>query len=315
MTETSKNTRILEMHTLLTRGECLRKRELAQKFGVTEKSIQRDIENLRDFYLRSGEHRVLTYDVKEKAYVLRADQVLSLTNSEVLAVVKILLESRSMVKDEMFPILDKLVRCCVPKESLKQVQSLIANEKFHYIEPHHGKFFIERLWALGTAIEKRQVIEIAYHRTHKNDTVTRRLHPVGILFSEYYFYLAAFIEGIDKEQHFQNPQDKSPTIYRVDKIESLKLTDEHFHIPYKDRFQEGEMRKRIQFMYGGELQRIRFEYTGPSIEAVLDRLPTAKIEKKTDDGWICTAEVFGNGIEMGLGSQGAYIRDLKNNTI
>ena len=67
MTETSKNTRILEMHTLLTRGECLRKRELAQKFGVTEKSIQRDIENLRDFYLRSGEPRVLTYDVKEKA--------------------------------------------------------------------------------------------------------------------------------------------------------------------------------------------------------------------------------------------------------
>ena len=38
---------------------------------------------------------------------------------------------------------------------------------------------------------------------------------------------------------------------------------EHFSVPYKDRFQEGEMRKRIQFMYGGELQRIRFEYTGP----------------------------------------------------
>lgn len=215
MAETDKNTRILELHTMLTRRECLRKKDLAASLRH-RKSIQRDIEDLRDFFTRSGEPRVLAYDAKERAYVLRADKALALTNSEVLAVAKILLESRSMVKDEMFPILDKLVRCCTPKESLKQVQSLIANEKFHYVEPHHGKAFVERLWTLGTAVEKQQVLEIAYHRTHKNDTVTRRIQPVGILFSEYYFYLAAFIEGIDKQECFDNPEDKSPTIYRVD---------------------------------------------------------------------------------------------------
>ena len=111
------------------------------------------------------------------------------------------------------------------------------------------------------------------------------------------------IEGIDKDEHFENPQDKSPTIYRVDKIETLTVTNDRFHVPYKDRFQEGEMRKRIQFMYGGALQNIRFEYTGLSIEAVLDRLPTAKIERETENGWIVTAEVFGKGIEMWLSSQ------------
>lgn len=68
------------------------------------------------------------------------------------------------------------------------------------------------------------------------------------------------------------------------------------------------MRKRIQFMYGGKLRRIRFEYTGPSIEAVLDRLPTTKIEKKTEQGWLCTAEVFGKGIEMWLREQGPYVQ-------
>ena len=57
----------------------------------------------------------------------------------------------------MFPILDKLVRCCTPKESLRQVQSLISNEKFHYVEPHHGRMFVERLWTLETAVEKHQV--------------------------------------------------------------------------------------------------------------------------------------------------------------
>lgn len=315
MAETDKNTRILELHSLLMRGEYLRKKELAQRFGVTEKSIQRDIEDLRDFYTRSGEQKALVYDGREHAYMLRADKTQALTNSEVLAVAKILLESRSMVREEMFPVIDKLVRCCTPKESLRQVQSLISNEKFHYVEPHHGRMFVEQLWTIGTAVEKHQVLEIRYQRTHKNSTVIRRVQPVGILFSEYYFYLAAFIEGIDKEEHFENPQDQSPTIYRIDKIETLTVTEEHFHVPYKDRFQEGEMRKRIQFMYGGELRRIRFEYTGPSIEAVLDRLPTAKIERKTENGWLVTAEVFGKGIEMWLGSQGVYIRNLKVSTI
>lgn len=121
MADTDKNTRILELYSLLMRGEYLRKKELAQRFGVTEKSIQRDIENLRDFYMRSGEEKALVYDGRKRAYILRADHTQALTNSEVFAVVKILLESRSLVRAEMFPILDKLVLCCTSKENLRQM--------------------------------------------------------------------------------------------------------------------------------------------------------------------------------------------------
>ena len=82
-------------------------------------------------------------------------------------------------------------------------------------------------------------------------------------------------------------------------------------MPYLERFQEGEFRKRVQFMYGGRLQTIRFQYTGPSIEAVLDRLPTAEIEEQTENGWTVKAEVFGKGIEMWVRSQGEYVRLLE----
>ena len=78
-------------------------------------------------------------------------------------------------------------------------------------------------------------------------------------------------------------------------------------MPYKDRFQEGEFRKRVQFMYGGKLERIKFKYTGPSIEAVLDRLPTAEIISQDEDGWTVEAEVFGKGVDMWLRSQGKLI--------
>lgn len=125
------------------------------------------------------------------------------------------------------------------------------------------------------------------------------------MFSEYYFYLTAFLE--DKEG-FENPDDLFPTIYRIDRIKSFRVLEEHFSVPYKDRFQEGEFRKRVQFMYGGRLERIKFKYTGPSVEAVLDRLPTAQIMEQDEAGWIVTAEVFGKGIDMWLKSQGDNIK-------
>ena len=96
----------------------------------------------------------------------------------------------------------------------------------------------------------------------------------------------------------------------VDRIRSFKVLDEHFHVPYRDRFEEGEFRKRVQFMYGGKLEHIKFRYTGPSIEAVLDRLPTAEVIEADGDGWIIRAEVFGKGIEMWLMSQGNYIEKI-----
>ena len=60
--------------------------------------------------------------------------------------------------------------------------------------------------------------------------------------------------------------------------------------------------------YGGKPQKIRFKYTGPSIEAVLDRLPTAEIKEQTEGGWIVRAKVFGKGIGMWLRSQGEHVQ-------
>ena len=77
---------------------------------------------------------------------------MGLSNSEILAVCKILLESRSMRRDELLPILDKLVDCCVPEENKRAVQQMIGNEKLHYIEPHHGQPVLRGLWELGQAV-------------------------------------------------------------------------------------------------------------------------------------------------------------------
>ena len=307
-----KSNRLLEIYTRLVHGDVLSKATLSMKYHVSERSIQRDMESLRAFVTHQGIGQDVVYDYKQKGYRLIQTNPKGLTNDEILAVCKILLESRSLRRDEMLPILDKLVECAVPAQNQKLIDDLILNETFHYIPPHHDKRILHNLWALGEAVRHQQVLEIEYERMKDHELVKRRVHPVGIMFSEYYFYLTAFLED---KSHFENPGDLFPTIYRIDRIASFQVLDEHFRVPYRDRFEEGEFRKRVQFMYGGQLQHIKFRYTGPSIEAVLDRLPTAKIVEEDENGWTVEAEVFGKGIEMWVRSQGEYISYVESVTL
>lgn len=301
----AKSSRLLVIYSRLVNGEMISKAELSAQYHVSERSIQRDMEALRCFIANQSLAQDIIYDYKQRGYRLVNMLPKGLSNSEILAVCKILLESRSMRRDEMLPILDKLIDCAVPEESRRAVMELIANEKHHYIEPHHGKSILNGLWEIGQAIKQHQYMEIEYERMKGPQCVRRRIQPVGLMFSEYYFYLTAFLE--DKTD-FENPDDLFPTIYWVDRIRSFQVMEEHFRVPYAKRFEEGEFRERVQFMYGGKLEQLKFRYTGPSLEAVLDRLPTAEIISTDNEGWTIRAEVFGKGIDMWLRSQGAYVQ-------
>lgn len=304
--------RLLAMYAQLAEGKPLYKAREAVKYNCSLRSIQRDIEDLRSFFAdrseTTGVVQELIYDRKLNAYRLVPPLRNLLTNEETFAVLKVLLESRSLTKAELFPILEKLISCCVPPDNRRQVTDLIANEKYHYVEPRHKKEILEKMWNLSAAIRAHKEIKITYMR-QSGDDVSRVLKPVGIMFSEFYFYLVGFIDEDEQSEKvkFEVENDPFPTIYRIDRIKEYSITDRHFNVPYQNRFEEGEFRKRVQFMYGGKLQKIKFWYKGPSVEAVLDRLPTAKIEQQNENGYLISAEVFGKGINMWLRSQGDMV--------
>ena len=311
--------RVLSIYTKLMNGYHVNKMEEAQNYGVHERSIQRDIDDIRNFLEldaeNSGYVNSIIYDRVTKGYRMEQIYRQRFTNSEVLAICKILLDSRAFTKKEMDEMLEKLIECCVPKCNQKIVKDLISNEQFHYIEPQHKTVFIDRMWEIGQAIQQSKYIEIDYLRTKDKAVVKRKVKPLAIMVSEYYFYLTAFIDDEEVRKDFDVLNDSFPTIYRIDRIRGLKVLEERFHIPYSSRFEEGEFRKRVQFMYGGKLRRIRFVYLGYSLEAILDRLPTAKIEKVEEkDGrkeYTISAEVFGDGVDMWLRSQGDSVKIVK----
>ena len=311
----SKNIRTLDMYVRLCEGKIINKSEDAKKFDVDERSIQRDIDDIRAFLdersvTNSTEHRSVIYDRSKKGFIIKGDSGSLLTNSEILAVSKIILESRAFTKTEVNTIIEKLISGCVPLKNMKLVSDLLANEKYHYVELHNQSHIQDKLWILGNSIKQCELVEITYEKkVSTKETVSRIVEPVAILFSEYYFYLNAYIVE-NSESGYKHVYDY-PAVFRIDRIKDYKEIGEKFRTTYTDRFEEGEFRKRIQFMYAGKLMKIQLKYAGKNVEAVLDRLPTAKIISSTTEAYIIEAEVFGNGILMWILSQGKNIEILK----
>ena len=262
----SKNNRILDLYQRLCAGRLIRKGDEARRFGVDERSIQRDVDDIRAFLeeqaAETGEGRTVVYDRRKKGFLLQGGQSPLMSNSEILAVSKILLESRAFSRQEMSRVLDKLISGCVPQSNMKLVSDLLANEKFHYVELTHPAPIQDKLWDMGSAIQQRTLMELEYQRQGQaSSPVTRVVEPVSILFSEYYFYLNAYIVEMDQRGRYVHKYDY-PAIFRIDRIEDYRTLPQRFHLPYANRFQEGEFRKRIQFMYPGRLQRIRVHVPG-----------------------------------------------------
>ena len=310
-----KNSRTLDMYIRLCEGKSINKKEEALRFGVDERSIQRDIDDIRAFLAdrseSAGDERDVVYDRGRQGYVMKGLERSLLSNDEILAVSKILLESRAFTKKEISLILDKMVAGCVPQHNMKLVSDLISNEKYHYVELNHKSAVKDRLWELGEQVKQCNLLQLSYQKqVASKELVKRIVQPVGLIFSEYYFYLNAFIVEKDERGVYQQKYDY-PAIFRLDRIRSFKEMGEKFRIPYTDRFEEGEFRKRVQFMFPGDLIKLQFRYTGRNVEAILDRLPTAHIVSENKNGTVVEAEVYGKGILMWLLSQGTAVEVLK----
>ena len=219
----SKTSRILDLYQRLCAGRLIRKTEEARHLGVDERSIQRDIDDIRAFLeeqaAETGEGRTVVYDHRKKGFLLQGGQSPLMSNSEILAVSKILLESRAFSRQEMSRVLDKLISGCVPQSNMKLVSDLLANEKFHYVELTHPAPIQDKLWDMGSAIQQRTLMELEYQRQGQaSSPVTRVVEPVSILFSEYYFYLNAYIVEMDQRGRYVHKYDY-PAIFRIDRIE------------------------------------------------------------------------------------------------
>lgn len=298
MMSNSKYERLLEIFFRGIRGEDLRVNELAHDFGVSSKSITRSINDLRAFLADRRElvgNSQIIYNRQRKCYRLDMDEFL--TNKELFCAVEVLIGSRAFSNEELHNLTEKMKRFTT-FDDRKKLNELVQRELYNYSEVKHDcKSVQDMLWQLINCIFEKREITVDYYRMDRK-LVTHRLSPLSVMFSDYYFYLIA-VES--DSAAFQ------PKYFRIDRIRHITehKTRNIGNIP---DFDEGLLRNRSLFMWPGPQRKIRFEFTGPSVQAVLDKIPTAEIIEKSGRKYIIEAETYGDGIKMWLLSQGSWVK-------
>lgn len=122
-------------------------------------------EFIADRALSVGVENSVIYDRREEGYRLEKRPEMKFAEPGSIAVSKILLDSRALLKTEMMGLPDKLIENCISQDKRKIESELIANERFHYVEPHHGTAFLDKMWEIGKAIRECRVIEAEFDKT------------------------------------------------------------------------------------------------------------------------------------------------------
>ena len=124
--------RVLGIYTKLLNGYIVNKAAEANEYGVNERSIQRDVDDIRNYLeleaVNSGCINNVIYDRLNKGYRLEKVQKRSLTDEEIVEICKILLKSQEIDSHEMSKMVENLISSCVPKNNKKIILELI-NQK------------------------------------------------------------------------------------------------------------------------------------------------------------------------------------------
>lgn len=286
------------------KGEVLSVQGLANEHQVTTRTITGYINELKNWL---ADHRELVgnteliYNGQIQGYQLKFDSFL--LNEELMVLIKILIGTRALKREDLVALISKLKQLTTYNER-PLVEQLIKKELHRYIPVEHiEQDVMDRVWQLTHLIHGRKEVTITYYKANR-EKVNRTIRPVAILFAEYYFYLVGY--WVDKD----GETDYVPILYRVDRIVDVVIHRRTFELTRETNFDEGNLRNKVQFMHAGKPQKIKFEYTGDSLQAILDRIPTAVVLSLEGNKAVIEAEIFGNGIKHYLLGQGRRVKAL-----
>ncbi|PNZ38640.1 helix-turn-helix transcriptional regulator [Mammaliicoccus vitulinus] len=302
----AKSTEILELYLKFRRGEEISKSEIATYFGnKSPRTIQRYVSSLNQFFSENEDTDQLKieYDRTKNVYFMKETKKEVFDKQHILVILKILISTRGLSKSEIKNVIEQLTST-VNDEDKRIINQTIKSELYHYKEMSHEEPLFNKIWELNKVATEGKSIKFTYYNAW-NQEKEHIIRPLYTTFSELYFYVV----GANEKGY--------TLIYRVDCIQNFEIVNLKIKNSGTKYYQEGELKKRAYFMYGGDWKRVTFEFNGGIIESVLDRFPTAKLLKKDfkENKFTVEVEVIGDGIVMWLLSQGSRVKVLSPKSI
>ena len=278
MAHMGKNPRILQIYTMLLQGESVSKESLAREYEVSEKSIQRDIEDLREFLEDTMPGVTLRYSGKKRQYSLSSSRSSGrLDPEQLLLVAELVLQSGLLPREEAGELLDKLLPLCWDREKKPLLHSRIRRGMAQYRTRSRRLGQTQLLWRLEQAIQHKNRVRLHYESDQRQMVVW----PQAVLIRTGLLYLAAFPET----------EPTKLLLSRLDKLASAEL------LPAEECPVEPLKLDRVPFSTGGELYQVRFRYLSENLQPIHIWLPGAQLCRLPDgSGWEVSVEVYGRQI-------------------
>ena len=261
--------RLLTIFFRLQAGERLSKAQLSKKFGIDNRTVQRDMSILKNFLQDQRiSNTEIKFDTSDNTYRLIGKTTFN--KKDILVISKILLENRALNKSELKSLLEGLLSL-LSREEQKEIEAITGSERFNYKSLTNDKDRIDTIWILSESIRRAQMLEIKYKAPLK-DVKSHIIFPVSLYYDAHYFYLVAY--------HLKH---ENYTTFRVDRIETLSESDmKKPVISHKDKYKDGKFRNQKVDAFEGKEIDVTLIYKG-NVEIVLDQFPEHEILSENYD--------------------------------
>jgi len=206
-------TRITTILIQLQSKKIVTAKEIAQRFGVSLRTVYRDIKTLQEAGVPIGSENGVGYFIVSgysmPPIMITEEEANALIVSEKL----ILNQGDTSLIEDFTSILFKI------KSILKTLDKESISKLENRIEPSVKKEKLKSNWlsSLQKSITNVFVVGINYHSIHKDETTTRKIEPLAVYFTENAWVLVAFCRLRNEQREF-----------RLDRISKLFITSETF---------------------------------------------------------------------------------------
>jgi len=214
--------RLCEIHRLVSAGTYPNCNTLAKYFEVHRRTIERDIDRLRDFF-----GAPIEYDPSRRGYYYTEEFSLPpmrLKEGEAMALFlgqRLLMQCRGTPFEAFIRQAMAKIRMSLPHEVEVNLESAVNAVSFH-IDPFRGDemevAYTYRL--LISAIQQQRSVEADYYSASSDVTMRRRIDPYHLRFSDGAWYCIGFC-------HMRN----EVRTFALDRMTKVSMTQDRFDYP------------------------------------------------------------------------------------
>ncbi|MCI1552940.1 MAG: WYL domain-containing protein [Levilactobacillus sp.] len=269
-------------------------------YQVTERTLQRDIKVIRDAVNVGEADYQMQHDTTTGSYHLAKGSTLA--TEEVLALLKMVIGTRSLTTTELLRVKDHLV-ALVTADDQPLVEKLIDQTLKDYtpLFSNGDREILPRLRSFSKWIAHQTPIAFSYRSSVPNrqgETIAQSGAgiPLSVYFADFYFYVVMYLPDRDKSLN-----------YRLDRFEEAHVAqDSGMTAPNAQRLAAGSL---THLLTGTTDTPYEFRYWGYP-QTALDQLPNARITSWEDDGSVIIKgdHLASRGTLLWVMSQGAQIQ-------